>query len=164
MSTRLSTAQTQSQDLNAQVLQSIRLLGLTSHELKMELHQALAHNPLLEREEDEHEAAPAGDAATPGQETAAYDKLPESPAYATASTGFDSDDLEDRMARVARVAAPMSADPVLRVLEGLDTELKPAHLAIAAAWLERTTDAGYLAGDRDAIDAEITATLKPRRG
>ena len=161
MSTRLSTTQTQSQGLNAQVLQSIRLLGLTSHELELELHHALAANPLLEREEDEHEAIGAGDNATPGQEAAAYDELPEFPSYATASTGFDSDDMEDRM---ARVAAPMSSDPALRVLEGLAMELKPADLAIAAAWLERTTDAGYLADERETINAEITAALTLRPG
>ena len=53
MKNRLAATQSQSQSLNAQVLQSIRLLGLTGLELEQELAEALAQNPMLEREEDE---------------------------------------------------------------------------------------------------------------
>lgn len=156
-------SQSQSQSLNAQVLQSIRLLGLTGLELEQELAEALAQNPMLEREEEAPlpilEQAPEARAA---QEAAAFDELPEfGGAIGTRSAGFDPEEGEDRLSRIAN---PVSADPALRVLEGLAMELKPADLAIAAAWLERTTDAGYLAGDRDALDAEITAALGLRKG
>lgn len=163
MKNRLAATQSQSQSLNAQVLQSIRLLGLTGLELEQELAEALAQNPMLEREEDEPEAAlpeltPQERAA---QETAAFDELPDLWSTPGMASGFDPEEGEDRL---SRVAAPVSNDPALRVLEGLAMELKPADLAIAAAWLERTADSGYLAGDRDAIDAEITATLGLRKG
>ena len=52
MKNRLAASQTQTQGLNAQVLQSIRLLGLTGLELEQELAEALAQNPMLEREEE----------------------------------------------------------------------------------------------------------------
>jgi len=163
MKTRLAATQTQSQTLNAQVLQSIRLLGLTGLELEQELAEALAQNPMLEREEDEPaagapEPAPQDRAA---QEAAAFDELPEFPLHASAGRGFDPDEAEDRM---ARIAAPLSNDPALRVLEGLAMELKPQDLAIAAAWLERTADSGYLVGDREALDAEISAAFALRPG
>lgn len=163
MKNRLAATQSQSQSLNAQVLQSIRLLGLTGLELEQELAEALAQNPMLEREEDESEAAlpdltPQERAA---QEAAAFDELPDHWSTPGMASGFDPEEGEDRL---SRVAAPVSNDPALRVLEGLAMELKPADLAIAAAWLERTADSGYLAGDRDAIDAEITAALGLRQG
>lgn len=163
MKNRLAATQSQSQSLNAQVLQSIRLLGLTGLELEQELAEALAQNPMLEREEDESEAplpelTPQERAA---QETAAFDELPDLWSTPGMASGFDPEEGEDRL---SRVAAPVSNDPALRVLEGLAMELKDADLAIAAAWLERTADSGYLAGDRDAIDADITAALGLRKG
>ncbi len=162
MKNRLAATQTQSQGLNAQVLQSIRLLGLTSVELEQELTQALAVNPMLEREEDEGEGDPDfAPAERASQEAAAYDELPDFPSYATASSGFDPSEAEDRM---ARIASPVSTDPALRMLEGLAMELKPADMAIAAAWLERTADSGYLQGSRDVFDAEISKALRLRPG
>lgn len=163
MKNRLAATQTQSQSLNAQVLQSIRLLGLTGLELEQELAEALAQNPMLEREEDDSEVALP--AASPqeraAQETAAFDELPDYGSTPGMASGFDPEDGEDRL---SRIAAPVSNDPALRALEGLAMELKDADLAIAAAWLERTDDAGYLAGERDAIDATITAALGLRQG
>jgi RNA polymerase sigma-54 factor len=172
MKNRLAATQLQTQGLNAQVLQSIRLLGLTGQELEQELAEALAQNPMLEREEDDPATATAdapGALDTPealpreraAQETAAFDELPEFPAHAGTASGFDPDEAEDR---VARIAAPLSNDPALRVLEGLAMELKPADLAVAAAWLERTSDAGYLDGERDRIDAAISAAFGLRPG
>lgn len=163
MKNRLATSQTQSQSLNAQVLQSIRLLGLTGLELEQELAEALAQNPLLEREEDEAdapmpEASPQERAA---QEVAAFDELPDHCATPGMASGFDPEEGEDRLARIAN---PLSNDPALRVLEGLAMELKPADLAIAAAWLEHTNDAGYLVGERERLDAEISAALGLRPG
>ena len=168
MKNRLAASQTQSQGLNAQVLQSIRLLGLTGLELEQELSEALAQNPMLEREDDEgdtvsldalKDAQAAKEQAA--QESAAFDELPEFGGHASTASGFDPEDGEDRL---ARIASPHSSDPALRVLEGLAVELKPADLAIAAAWLERTDDAGYLTDDRDAIDADISAALGLRAG
>ena len=166
MKNRLAATQTQSQSLNAQVLQSIRLLGLTGLELEQELSEALAQNPMLEREDDETDVSPpealvAAPEARAAEETAAFDELPDHYSTPGMASGFDPEEGDDRL---SRIAAPVSNDPALRVLEGLAMELKPADLAIAAAWLERTADSGYLAGDREAIDAEITATLGVRKG
>lgn len=163
MKNRLATSQTQSQSLNAQVLQSIRLLGLTGLELEQELAEALAQNPLLEREEDEAdapmpEASPQERAA---QEVAAFDELPDHYATPGMASGFDPEEGEDRLARIAN---PLSNDPALRVLEGLAMELKPADLAIAAAWLEHTNDAGYLVGERERLDVGISTALGLRPG
>lgn len=161
MKNRLAAAQTQSQSLNAQVLQSIRLLGLTGLELEQELNEALAQNPMLERDEDavdgddeaERGLAPEARAAL---ETAAFDELPDFGGSAGTASGFDPDDGEDR---TARIAAQGSTDPAVRVLQGLSLELSAADLAVAAAWLERTDDAGYLDGDRAAIDAALSAAF-----
>jgi len=165
MKNRLAATQTQSQGLNAQVLQSIRLLALTGLELEQELTEALAQNPMLEREEDETVTLVTAPEALPqeraAQETAAFDELPDHFSTPGMASGFDPEDGEDRM---ARIAAPLSSDPALRVLEGLAMELKPADLAIAAAWLERTADTGYLSGEREALDADITAALGLRPG
>lgn len=168
MKNRLAANQAQSQGLNAQVLQSIRLLGLTGLELEQELAEALTQNPLLEREDDEADATMPEtsyeDRAVQeiaAQETAAFDELPDFGACAGSGSGFDPEEGEDRL---ARIASPVSNDPALRVLEGLGVELKPADLAIAAAWLERCADSGYLSGDRDTIDAEISAALRLRPG
>ena len=144
MKNRLAATQTQSQSLNAQVLQSIRLLGLTGLELEQELAEALAQNPMLEREEDDSEAAPpdaivAAPETRAAEETAAFDELPDHYATPGMASGFDPEEGEDRL---SRIAAPVSNDPALRVLEGLAMALKPADLAIAAAWLERTADTG----------------------
>lgn len=164
MKNRLATTQAQTQGLNAQVLQSIRLLGLTGLELEQELTEALAQNPMLEREADESPAGLADLAASqrPTHEVAAFDELPEFAGQGGGKAlGFDSEEGEDRM---TRIAASASSDPALRVLEGLAIELKPADLAIAAAWLEHTADSGYLAGDREALDAEISAAFGLRPG
>ncbi|HAI59920.1 MAG TPA: RNA polymerase sigma-54 factor [Xanthomonadaceae bacterium] len=166
MKNRLAAAQTQSQSLNAQVLQSIRLLGLSGLELEQELAEALAQNPMLEREDespdaDDEAARAVAPEARAALETAAFDELPDFAGAASTAAGFDPDDGEDRC---ARIAAPASSDPALRVLAGLAAELAPADLAIAAAWLEHTGDAGYLAADRAAIDARISAGLGLRAG
>ena len=136
--------------LTPQLLQSIRLLQLDALQLRQEVAQALALNPLLELEE---EAPPAADAdaqdaaAVPALETAAFDELPEPALWDVAGAGWNEGG-DDRMQRIAE---PASSDPCVRVLQRLALELDPQALELAAFWLEHCDDAGYLDGDHGAL-------------
>ncbi|MFC5568983.1 RNA polymerase factor sigma-54 [Lysobacter yangpyeongensis] len=128
-------------NLTPQLLQSIRLLQLTSQQLEQELQQALERNPLLEQDEPADESdAPAADAASAALETAAWDELPEPSFLAGIAAGGSAGD-DDGMARIADAA---SSDPRVRLLRELALHWKPADLELAAWWLDRCDDRGYL--------------------
>jgi len=135
-------------NLTPQLLQTIRLLQLTAPQLEQELRQALERNPLLEQEDPAEDADDVPtDAAT---EVAAWDELPE-PAFLSGG-GHLGDDGEDR---AARIAEPGSSDPRQRLLALLGQDrCAPRELAMAAWWLDRTDDRGYLEGDVAALRAE----------
>ncbi|GAB6196952.1 RNA polymerase factor sigma-54 [Lysobacter xanthus] len=150
----------QSLNLTPQLLQSIRLLQLTAPQLEMELRQALDRNPMLELDEgdevgetdaDGHESA-ADEAA---YEAAAWDELPE-PAFLSGMSGGVSVGDDDA---TARIAAGVSSDWRLRLLDELRLDWKAADLALAAWWLDRTADTGLLEGEPDALASEGAAEL-----
>lgn len=141
-SMQMKTAQ--SLNMTPQLLQSIRLLQLNTLQMEMELRQALERNPLLE-DDDDHaigETAIDEPAEQAEAEMAAWDELPD-PAFLSggqSGIGFDDDGM-------ARIAESESSDPRLRLLDQLRLELPAETLALAAWWLDRCDDRGYLEGD-----------------
>lgn len=128
--------------LTPQLLQSIRLLQLTSAQLEQELQQALERNPLLEQDEPEAEDAVDETAEAAALEAATWDELPE-PAFLSglgAGGSFDggTDDA------TARIADGESSDPRVRLLRLLALHWNDTDLALAAWWLDRCDDRGYL--------------------
>lgn len=136
MKATLRTTQSQTVQLTPQLLQSIRLLQLTSLQLEQELKQTLDRNPLLEQEEPEDEA---DDLAT-ADEAAAWDELPE-PAFLSGLGGNGAGADDDG---TARIAAGESTDMRQRLLAELSLDWDAADLPLAAWWLDRCDDRGYL--------------------
>lgn len=126
-------------NLTPQLLQSIRLLQLTSQQLEQELQQVLERNPLLEQEEPAEESDPTTDADISALEAAAWDELPEPSFLAGLSAAGAGDD--DGMARIADSA---SSDPRVRLLRELALQWNARDLELAAWWLDRCDDRGYL--------------------
>lgn len=146
MKASLQAKMGQSMTLTPQLLQSIRLLQVTSLQLEQELQQVLERNPLLEQdaEEDEPDAVGAGEAAA--LEAAAWDELPE-PMFL--SGGAHSGDPDDDA--TTRIAAGESSDPRLRLLQQLQLRCDARELAMAAFWLDRCDDRGYLEEEPQAL-------------
>ena len=125
--------------LTPQLLQSIRLLQLTSQQLEQELQQLLERNPLLEQEEPVEEASTTAETDNAAMEAAAWDELPEPSFLAGLSAAGGSDD--DGMDRIADSA---SSDPRVRLLQQLALHWNARDLELAAWWLDRCDDRGYL--------------------
>lgn len=160
MKATVRTQLSQSLNLTPQLLQSIRLLQLTAPQLEMELRQALDRNPMLELDEgdeigetdaDGHEAA----CDAPVLEAAAWDELPE-PAFLAGLGGAAGTGDDDA---TARIADGESSDFRLRLLKELELSWKPADLAVAAFWLDHTSDFGLLEAPRAELEAVGTASL-----
>lgn len=160
MKATVRTQLSQSLNLTPQLLQSIRLLQLTAPQLEMELRQALDRNPMLELDEGDeigetdaegHEAA----SDEPLLEAAAWDELPE-PAFLSGMAGAAATGDDDA---TARIADGESSDFRLRLLAELELSWKPADLAVAAFWLDHTSDFGLLEAPRAELEAVGTASL-----
>ena len=150
----------QSLNLTPQLLQSIRLLQLTAPQLEMELRQALDRNPMLELDEGDE----AGETDADGHETAAdeaamdaaaWDELPE-PAFLSGMGGGVTMGDDDA---TARIADGESSDFRVRVLKQLELGWAPADLAVAAFWLDHTSDFGLLEAPRAELEAVGAASL-----
>jgi len=126
--------------LTPALLQSIGLLQLNGLQLEQQVRQMLENNPLLELEEE----LPTQTEETPPEiaqlEMAAFDELPEGALWDHAGGAINGDD-EDTS---ARLVAPQSSDPHLRILQDLALELDSTALEMAAFWLEHCDDLGYL--------------------
>ena len=136
----------QTMTLTPQLLQSIRLLQVTSQQLEQELQQTLERNPLLEQEADEDDVEGDADSAAAARDAAAWDELPE-PMFL--SGGGHSGDGDDDA--TARIAAGESSDPRQRLLAQLRLRCSDRELALAAYWLDCCDDRGYLEGDVDVL-------------
>ena len=146
MKTSLQARMGQSMTLTPQLLQSIRLLQVTSQQLEQELQLTMERNPLLEREADADEVDGDDDAETASREAAAWDELPE-PMFLSGG-GYSGDADEDATARIAEGA---SSDPRQRLLQQLQLRCSARELALAAYWLDCCDDRGYLEGDADVL-------------
>lgn len=143
----------QSLTLTPQLLQSIRLLQVTSLQLEQELQQVLERNPLLEQVADDEDATVTeGDAAA--LEAAAWDELPEPMFLSGGSYSGDPDD-----DATARIAAGESSDPRQRLLQQLQLRCDARELAMAAWWLDGCDDRGYLEGDPAELARQGAAQL-----
>ena len=142
MKASLQAKMGQSMTLTPQLLQSIRLLQVTSLQLEQELLQVLERNPLLEQEPEDDEKPAATGAGVAAQEAAAWDELPEPMFLSGGSYAGDPDDDP-----TARIAAGESSDPRQRLLQQLQLRCDARDLAIAAWWLDACDDRGYLEAD-----------------
>lgn len=133
--------------MTPQLLQSIRLLQLDGLQLDLELRRVLAHNPLLELDE-EPLPAPVGDTADAADvQVAAFDELPESSMWDVRGGGWGDGDDDG----LQRIAAPESSDAHCRILQRLALDCTSDELEIAAFWLDHCDDAGYLDAPLDAL-------------
>ncbi|QOW20120.1 RNA polymerase factor sigma-54 [Lysobacter ciconiae] len=135
----------QSINLTPQLLQSIRLLQLTSPQLEQELLQALALNPMLEQDESDEAGETDIDAGEcqsddAALEAAAWDELPEPMHGSTNPPGGSGADDDG----IARIADGSSSDPRVRLLQELALEWDPDALPLAQWWLDHCDDRGYL--------------------
>lgn len=154
MKASLQAKMGQSMTLTPQLLQSIRLLQVTSLQLEQELQQVLERNPLLEQEADEEEPVAAGHGDDAALETAAWDELPEPMFLSGGSRAGDPDD-----DATARIAAGESSDPRQRLLQRLQLHTDARELAMAAWWLDACDDRGYLEGDPAGLAAQGAVQL-----
>lgn len=129
----------QSVNLTPQLLQSIRLLQLTSPQLEMELREALERNPLLEQDEVEDEAVEIIAADEAAMDMADWGDLPD-PSYLSGNASSGSGD-EDA---TARVAAGESTDYRIRLLRELALGWNEADLVAASWWLDHCDERGFL--------------------
>lgn len=139
MKAGIRTTLAQGVNLTPQLLQSIRLLQLNAQQLELELQQTLERNPLLEQEEVAEEAEPSDEADAAALDAAAWDELPD-PAFLSGGSAVGPEG-EDA---VLRIADPSSSDPRVRLLQQLALQWNPRELELAAWWLDRCDDRGYL--------------------
>lgn len=156
MKTSLQARMGQAMTLTPQLLQSIRLLQVTSQQLEQELQLTLERNPLLEREAEEEDVEGNDDTTSAAREAAAWDELPE-PMFL--SGGGHSGDGDDDA--TARIAAGASSDPRQRLLQQLQLRCSDRELALAAYWLDCCDDRGYLEGDVDVLALQGEAMQGP---
>jgi len=169
MKTNMHLRTSQNMAMTPQLLQSIRLLQLSSLELEQELREAMESNVMLEQDESEGESHEEIEAVQPpaaaeesheevtGMDAGARDKVEADFDWSSAeswSGGEPSDDDErpwqERHASAAHTDARMSALEQLQLtVEG------PREARIAEAIIEAIDDNGYLEQPLDAIVAHL---------
>jgi RNA polymerase sigma-54 factor len=160
MKPKMNLQMGQQMAMTPQLLQSIRLLQLSTLELEQEIHQALETNVMLEAEEDsdedapEEEApAPAADEAVTGCDAAAPDKVEADFDWSSAESWSGGEPLdEDDEPFAARHAAPESQDVRVCALAQLQLAVRSAREARLVSTLLEAIDAnGYLEQPLEAI-------------
>lgn len=168
MKAKLQLTATQTTAMTPQLLQSIRLLQLSSLELEQELREALERNVMLEPAEagddeeespvepesaqadaEEHVEVTGEDAAAVGRVEADFDW-----SSRDAWSGGEPRD-EDGESWEARIAAPPVSDARLAAIEQLRLVVStPREARLIAAILEAIDDNGYVEQPLDGIAAE----------
>jgi RNA polymerase sigma-54 factor len=148
----------QQMTLTPQLLQSIRMLQLSTLELEQEMRAALERNLMLESTEDDEEEdaaaeanADAGDPAVPAPAGA----LETDHDWSSRESWSGGDTRDDDEAIDARRAAPESSDIRLRALQQLRLVINDADDARLAVAIVEHIDNGYL----ETPLAEIAAAL-----
>ena len=147
--------------LTPQLQQSIRLLQLSTVELNQEIEQALAENPILERDEGEAEGAPPVDGAAPlhpasGSSSAAEEApAPErhddlSPDFASAWQGGGDDD-GDNDRSISAHDAPTLRDHLNEQLSLMN--LPARDRALVELLIDSLDEDGYLTQSLEEIAA-----------
>lgn len=160
METRLKLHIGQQQVMTPQLLQSIRLLQLSSLELEQEVRQALESNVVLEEaEEDGEEEAPAfehapeasiatddTEAAVTGCDAAAADKVEADFDWSSAESWSGGEPPEDDEAPFgSRTASPNCGDLRMRALSQLRLVVSDEReQRLVSALIEQIDDNGYL--------------------
>ncbi|MGH8444556.1 MAG: RNA polymerase factor sigma-54, partial [Solimonas sp.] len=149
--------------MTPQLLQSIRLLQLSTLELEQELRQALAQNVMLEGEDDEMDNVAAEPDADAGErqdvEVSGCDAAAASRVEADFDwsgreswSGGEPRDDEDGESWQARLAAPVQTDARLAALEQLRLVVRDEReAALCAAIVDAVDDNGYLEQPLDGI-------------
>lgn len=174
MNPKLKLHASQQQVMTPQLLQSIRLLQLSSLELEQEVRQALEANVMLE-EPDEEEAEPAAaepaaefapaesplvetEEAVTGCDTAAAERVEADFDWSSAETWSGGEPSEEGEPIEARTAAPAAADARMHALQQLRLMVRDAAQArLVTALLEHIDDNGYLEQPLAAILAALPA-------
>ena len=161
----------QSLTLTPQLRMAIRLLQLSAIELELEINEAVDSNPLLEREGEDFDAAPAqtGKDETASQADGPEPERPQAEEFdpesgeepefrweqdhaGSGSQGGDSDDREDTR------AAPQDLRQHLNWQLQL-SHLKPRDLRIGEALIEAIDEDGYLHAPFEDIQAALAPDL-----
>ena len=141
--------------MTPQLLQSIRMLQLSTLELEQEVRQALEENLMLEQDEDseveESEAAPAEASnheeivAVSANDASALEQMSEDFDWSSADSWSGGEPMDDENPIEDRTPAMPSEDIRIRALEQLRTSLNdPMDMRIALAIVEAVDDNGYL--------------------
>jgi RNA polymerase sigma-54 factor len=151
--------------LTPQLQQSIRLLQLSTVELNQEIEQALAENPILERDEGDGEGAPPVDGAPPlpstGGSASVAEEAPErperhddlTPDFASAWQGGGDDD-GDNDRSISAHDAPTLRDHLNEQLSLMN--LQPRDRALVTLLIDSLDEDGYLTQTLDEIAALMT--------
>ncbi|MDB5969874.1 MAG: rpoN [Hydrocarboniphaga sp.] len=166
----------QSQVMTQQLLQSIRLLQLTSQELEMEVRQALDSNLMLEAEEtDEADTGPGESSVTvaaevepaalevSGADAGAHEHVEADFDWSSSEswTGGEPVD-EDGESAASRVPDALPTDPRLIVLSQLQlivSDLRTAELV--AAIIDAVDDSGYLVESLESLLEQLLDKQPP---
>ncbi len=167
----------QSQVMTQQLLQSIRLLQLTSQELELEVTQALDSNLLLEAEESETvdevpsnfevasdtSATPAPSEApaaeVSGADPTARNEVEADFDWSSSESWSGGEPLdEDGESAASRIPDAVPTDPRLQVLSQLQLAVTdPRQAELCAALIDAVDDSGYLSETLETILDKIPA-------
>jgi len=166
--------------MTPQLLQSIRMLQLSSLELEQEVRQALEDNLMLEQEDDSEieEPAPATVETTHVDEMApvsatdasALEQMQDDFDWSSADSWSGGEPMDDDSPIAERTPAMPSEDVRIRALEQLRTSLNdPMDMRIALAIVEAVDENGYLEdslqdiadkiADLDVTEQDVAAVL-----
>lgn len=167
--------------MTPQLLQSIRMLQLSTLELEQEIRQALEDNLMLEQDEesdaDETPSAvsePAeSDEATPvmANDATALEQVQEDYDWSSSESWSGGEPMDEDGAIEDRTPAMPSEDARIRALEQLRTALSdPIEMRIALAIVEAVDENGYLEaslqeiadqiGDEDITEQDVAIVLR----
>ncbi len=154
--------------MTPQLLQSIRMLQLSSLELEQEIRQALEDNLMLEQEDDSEgeESAPANPEAVDAGEVVpvtasdatALEQVQEDYDWSSAESWSGGEPMDDDGPIEDRTPAQPSEDTRIRALEQLRTSLNdPMEMRIALAIVEAVDDNGYLEASLQEIAEQVAS-------
>jgi RNA polymerase sigma-54 factor len=151
----------QQMTMTPQLLQSIRLLQLSSLELEQEVQQALETNVMLEPDEAAAVAEIHGsEAPVTGCDAGATEKVEADFDWSSAEGWSGGEAVDEDGAIEERTAAPETTDVRVRALEQLRLVLTDGREArIALAIVEAVDDNGYLDSTLDEISASLPSDM-----
>jgi RNA polymerase sigma-54 factor len=130
--------------LTPQLQQSIKLLQLSTIELNQEIEKALLDNPLLEREDDDGPAEPAGESEQPSNESEGSEALDAMSEWASTGSGSttnrdDDEDSDFQSFHAAQVSLREHLDQQIAL-----TPMSDRDRALVRLLIEALDDDGYL--------------------